>query len=631
MYSRRVFVVVGFVIKVACINFNFESTQLQEADIKDFPAIAFGNISNLNSTYDGPQCKVFPESPDWPLDDEWVKLNNTLGGALLKPAPPGAVCYNSSSYYNSDQCTYIVRNAANSRFYINDPLTVLTAWAQGNTCPATLTTQGVCTQGGFPTYVVNATTVKQVQIAVNFARNRNIRLVVKNTGHDFNGRSTGAGALSIWTHNLKSFEYMPQYTQGEYSGRAARVASGLESWEMFPYMALHNMTVVVPSGYTVGPYGGWMAGGGHSLLGSLYGMGADQPLSLQVVTANGRFITADPETNKDLYHALRGGGPGSYGVVTSAIVKAYPPIIVTAAPLSFNLFSGPLSVSSITDAHPSAADDPVTVNDTEAFWSAHNLYYYFGKAVVDDANGATYSYVSRTGNGSYSFRSTFEFPGKTIPQVKAFMQTLISAINDLGVPVKNEDPTVSTSWTSMRDGKGDTPGSSRFSSRIFPQKNWGDKALFNQTMWAIRETVEAGYQFHGIHMTPSEAKAGYPGNNAVNPAFRTGLMHADVFDRTTGASTSPEEVKSNHARLDSYMNKIRAVTPGGGAYVNEADVLEPNWQTSFWGSKYEGLLEIKKRHDPWGLFWAPTTVGSEEWAVRTSDGLPTQNGRLCRV
>lgn len=91
---------------------------------------------------------------------------------------------------------------------------------------------------------------------------------------------------------------------------AAKVSSGIESWEMFSFMKLHNMTLVVPSDSTVGAYGGWMTGGGHSPIASLYGLGADQPLSLQVVTADGRFVTANSETNADLYYALRGGGPG---------------------------------------------------------------------------------------------------------------------------------------------------------------------------------------------------------------------------------------------------------------------------------------------------------------------------------
>lgn len=93
---------------------------------------------------------------------------------------------------------------------------------------------------------------------------------------------------------------------------AARVGSGLESWELYPYMDEHEMTLVCPGRYTVGVYGGWIQGGGHSALASIYGMGSDQVLSLEVVTADGRFVTADSEVNSDLFYALRGGGPGEF-------------------------------------------------------------------------------------------------------------------------------------------------------------------------------------------------------------------------------------------------------------------------------------------------------------------------------
>lgn len=70
----------------------------------------------------------------------------------------------------------------------------------------------------------------------------------------------------------------------------------------------HNITLVVPLTMTVGPYGGFTAGGGHSTFASLYGLGSDQVLSVQVVTADGDFVTADTENNSDLFYALRGGG-----------------------------------------------------------------------------------------------------------------------------------------------------------------------------------------------------------------------------------------------------------------------------------------------------------------------------------
>ena len=86
-------------------------------------------------------------------------------------------------------------------------------------------TSSTCTLGGFPSYAVKISNVAQVQLAVNFARNANLRLVIKNTGHDFLGKSMGAGALSIWTHNLKTIRFLsevhtPSYTRAPPSGSA---------------------------------------------------------------------------------------------------------------------------------------------------------------------------------------------------------------------------------------------------------------------------------------------------------------------------------------------------------------------------------------------------------------------------
>lgn len=164
---------------VKCLNFPFESTQLTIADIGNFSAIAFGNRSTVGPVYDGPVCKASPGVAEWPLDDEWSQLNSSLGGALLKPVPAAAACYDGP-YHDETQCSFLLRNASRSRFYINDPLTVLTEWPEGDTCYSAAETEGLnCTQGGFPVYVVNATTVKHIQVAVNFARNKNLRLVIK--------------------------------------------------------------------------------------------------------------------------------------------------------------------------------------------------------------------------------------------------------------------------------------------------------------------------------------------------------------------------------------------------------------------------------------------------------------------
>jgi hypothetical protein len=153
-------------------------------------------------------------------------------------------------------------------------------------------------------------------------------------------------------------------------------------------------------------------------------------------------------------------------------------------------------------------------------------------------------------------------------------------------------------------------------------------------MDSIRSFVEdGGYSFHSVDFAPTYETAGYPGiDSAVNPALRTAVMHATGFDtQSWGPGVSDEQKKSAHVRHDSFIQKWRDASPGSGAYMNEADVEEPDFQQSFYGKGYDRLLSIKRSTDPWSVFYAVTAVGSDEWFVEGTRGLPTQQGRLCRV
>jgi FAD/FMN-containing dehydrogenase len=101
-----------------------------------------------------------------------------------------------------------------------------------------------CYVGGYPEYVVNVSTVAQVQLAVNFARERNIRLVIKNTGHDFGAKSVGKGGLSVWTHYLKDAEYYANYEVGSYKGPAVKLGAGIQVFETNALAKKHDITLV---------------------------------------------------------------------------------------------------------------------------------------------------------------------------------------------------------------------------------------------------------------------------------------------------------------------------------------------------------------------------------------------------
>jgi hypothetical protein len=181
LFTMLVFLFLSYVISGLCvdaINFPYESKQLAESDIGDFSAVAFGNASP-QSTYQGPKCKLQPEDTAWPTEIQWARLNNSIQGQLLMPHHVEESCYPGPAY-NNNTCAFLVSTARTSRYYFDDPLTALTTWGQGATCLAMLDTAGrSCTHGGSPVYMVNATSVRDIQLAVNFARNQNLRLVIK--------------------------------------------------------------------------------------------------------------------------------------------------------------------------------------------------------------------------------------------------------------------------------------------------------------------------------------------------------------------------------------------------------------------------------------------------------------------
>ncbi|PWW73264.1 hypothetical protein C7212DRAFT_136602, partial [Tuber magnatum] len=68
-------------------------------------------------------------------------------------------------------------------------------------------TEGTCTHGTYPIHVVSTRTVLDARASVSFARNQNVRLVVKNTGHGFGGKPSGRGSLSVQTHLLSEMAF----------------------------------------------------------------------------------------------------------------------------------------------------------------------------------------------------------------------------------------------------------------------------------------------------------------------------------------------------------------------------------------------------------------------------------------
>jgi len=118
------------------------------------------------------------------------------------------------------------------------------------------------------------------------------------------GKSTGAGALSVWTHYLKDIEFL-HWSDQNHKGKAIKMGAGVQAYEAMAAARAQDLVVVGGECSTVGVAGGYTQGGGHSALSTSFGLAADQTLEWEVVTASGELVTASRTQNADLYWALR--------------------------------------------------------------------------------------------------------------------------------------------------------------------------------------------------------------------------------------------------------------------------------------------------------------------------------------
>ncbi|RDW67504.1 hypothetical protein BP6252_08900 [Coleophoma cylindrospora] len=594
--------------------FPYETVQLTESNLNPLNAslislFGFDDVAGANITArNQPKCKTFPGDPLWPQEWVWSIFNVLLGGSLLKTVPIAAPCY-SGPHYDLDRCTIVVNNWTDSALHELDPTSIMFPLYQGNTCPPTLTPTSECTLGGYPSYAVKATNTAQIQLAVNFARSTNIRLVVKNTGHDFSGKSGGAGALSVWTHNLKDIKYIPKYTDkaSGWSGPAFKAGSGVIAKDIYAAANERGLTVIGGEGQTVGVMGGYIQGGGHSPLSSIYGIAADHVLAMEVVTADGRYVTASSSSNSDLFWALRGGGGATFGVVTSITIRAYPKISATV--VSFSFISATMS--------------------TDTFWAGVRTYFdYF----LDFADKGTYSYFFIYPFGIMQFiMQPFFAPNMNIAETQALLKPWFDRLAALGInisPVYSTHDNFYDAWiagfpleTVGRNGQ-------ITGSRLFQRSAWEDPAQLNATFEAWASSArDSGALLINFNMAPKNFVGA---DNAVNPAWRNAVMHA-IQGSNVNTSGTADEAKAVRSLVTDLQTKWIAVSPGAGAYLGESDPEEVNFQQSFWGSNYARLSEIKAAVDPKNVFWVRTGVKSEIMKVDSSDAIQDENGPLCYV
>jgi FAD/FMN-containing dehydrogenase len=377
------------------------------------------------------------------------------------------------------------------------------------------------------------------------------------------------------------------------------MGAGVQGFEAMAAAAAKGLVVIEGECPTVGVAGGYTQGGGHSALSTAFGLGADQTLSFEMVTAAGSTVTASRTENSDLYWALSGGGGGTYGVVVSMTVKAYPDTTVSGASLIFN------------------AD----MTTTDNFYAAIGKFHALLPAMVDAGAMVVYYF-------SNAFFQIAPLTGynMTSNQVRETLSSFVTALDDLNIAYNVSYSQTATYTEHYNTYFGPLPygniqvGIAQYGGRLIPRST----VLTNNTafMEMCRNITENGVLFIGVG-TDVSAPAKIV-SNAVLPAWRTAIVHATLTTPWNFTAPWADMIALQDKMTDSIMPQIEAVTPGSGAYMNEADFRQPDYQDAFFGINYNKLLSIKNKWDPNHLFYAIKSVGSEYWTVAA-------NGRMCHV
>lgn len=451
-----------------------------------------------------------------------------------------------------------------------------------------------CTLGNYVNYAVNVSSPDHISKSLKFATKHYIRVVVRNTGHDYNGKSTGAGALGIWTHSLKSLK-IRNWKDDHYDGKAIEMGAGIQGFEAYELVDKAGLQVVGGECPTVGLAGGYSQGGGHSALASRYGLGADQVLQWKVIDGKGNLITATRDNEySDLFWALSGGGGGTYGVVYSMVSKAHPGTPVSGLKLSF-------SASDISK---------------DTYYEAISIFHANLPALVDAGAMSIWFYT----NTSFAISP---LTGPNIPEAKlvALLKPFTDGLKQLGIRYDLSSKQYDSYYDEFKGeqgtiGVGEAQYGGYLISRSVVKNN--NRGLTN----AYREIVESGATFIGVGLNVSREVTGDV-YNSVLPAWRNAIISTTIT--TPWEWNAPEKMLAQQRKMtDVYLPKLEALDPHSGAYMNEGDFRQPNFQKVFYGRNYHKLRQIKAKYDPNDLFYGKTAVGSDEWAER-------QNGRLCRA
>ena len=575
------------------------------------PALAFAEYPTRKAR--SARSRVRPSDPAWPGAASWAKLKEDVGGNLIEVQPLFGAC---DTARNGTGCLDALKNIDNPFYIADQPSGTqvcgwFNAWKPASSA-----------------YAVKARNAADVAAAVNFARDHNLRLVVKGTGHSYLGTSNAPDSLLVWTHGMNAVTLHDSFVGRGCEGKAAPVpavtAEAGAVWiDLYSAVTTNAGRYVQGGGCTDVGVAGLVQSGGFGSFSKGFGTAASGLLEAEIVTADGAIRIANACTNPDLFWALKGGGGGSWGVVTRLTLRTH----------DLPQFMG-------------GAWGTVKARSDPAF---RKLIARFVEFYTDKLMNPNWGEQVHFGPDN-TFQISMACQGLDRESAQALWKPFFDWIT-----ASPDDYAITDMFgANARDARHrwDTESnkSMTLDSRVGAPKHhgwWKDDqgqvgAFLNgyDSLWLparllhedqgkrLSDALFAASRYKEIELHINKGLAGSTSeaiaaalDTATNPAVTEAFALAIIADAQKGAypgepraALDLEAARKDAHAIDHAAAELRKIAPNAGSYVSESNFFNRNWQRDYWGGNYSRLQAVKAKYDPDGLFFVYHGVGSEDWS-----------------
>jgi len=558
--------------------------------------------------------RVRPRDGAWPTAASWQKLRDAVGGNLIEVHSLFGACEKEPGGAACREATANIRNP----FYIGDQPagTQVSGWLDAWTPAPSV-------------YAVKARHTADVIAGVNFARQNKLRLVVKGSGHSYQGTSNAADSLLIWTRAMNQVTLHEAFVASGREGKAQPVpavsAEAGAMWiDLYDAVTSRAGRYVQGGGCTTVGVAGLVQSGGFGSCSKGFGTAAAGLLEAEVVTADGNVRTVNAGTHPDLFWAIKGGGGGSWGVVTRLTLRTHE------LPEFFGAAWGTIR------AHSNEAFRRLIARFFD-FYTASLFNPHWGEqASIGSGNTLKLSMVSQ----GLDRQQTPQLWEPFFAWVNAAPQDF-TVTDEFGTGAMKAQHWWEPAGT-HRMVQDPRPGAPAYHAWWQGDQDqvgaylhgydslWLPAALLQEGQrQRLVEALFAGSRHKDIELHFNKGLAGAPReaiaaalDTATNPAVTEAFALAIIADGEgaayPGLARPAMDLAAAHqdARaIDRATAELRRNAPLAGSYVSESNYFNAQWSRAFWGKHYPRLRAIKAQYDPDGLFFVHHGVGSEDWSA----------------